>query len=145
MSNKAAGFDAAGFTLLEVVVALVIAGLAAVVLFRAGGDGLFAVDTAARADEAVERAQSHLAAIGNDIAALPAEEDGDDGGGYRWRMRIRPIGHRQSQASGAGISAGPQATTTLYDVEVAISWPGHDHDRAVVLRTERIATVAAGQ
>src|SRR6266446_5415666 len=58
-----------GFTLLEVVVALAIAGLALVGLFRAGSGGLLAVDTAARAEEAVQRAQSHLAAVGRDAAA----------------------------------------------------------------------------
>jgi prepilin-type N-terminal cleavage/methylation domain-containing protein len=42
-----------GFTLLEVVVALAIAAMALVGLFRAGSGGMFAVDTAARAQEAV--------------------------------------------------------------------------------------------
>ena len=59
-----------GFTLLEVVVALAIAGLALVGLFRAGSGGLLAVDTAARAEEAVQRAQSHLAAVGRDAALV---------------------------------------------------------------------------
>jgi len=53
-----------GFTLLEVVVALAIAAVALVGLFQAGSGGLFAVDTAARAQEAIQRAQSHLAALG---------------------------------------------------------------------------------
>ena len=121
--------------------ALAIAALALVVLFRAGGDGLFAVVTASRAEQAVERAQSHLAAVGNDVALLPGESDGDDGGGYHWRMRIRPLARWQLPAA----NGAPIVANTLFDVEVAVSWPGRDHDRAVVLRTERIGAVTAGR
>ena len=132
MSDK----SSAGFTLLEVLVALAIAGLALIVLFRAGGEGLFAVDTASRAEEAVERAQSHLAAVGRDAALLQGDFHGNDGGGYRWNLSIKPVARRQVQAR----SGSPAFTTTLYDVDVTISWPGHGHDRAVVLRTERVVT-----
>ena len=134
------GKPAGGFTLLEVLVALAIAGLALVLLFRAGGEGLFAVDTASRAEEAVERAQSHLAAVGREIALLQGDSGGDDGGGYHWRLRVHPIA-RWPRAGGSG----PAADTTLFDVQVAISWPGRGHDRAVVLNTRRIGTTAAAQ
>ena len=60
----------AGFTLLEVIVAFAIASLALVGLFQAGSGGVFAVDTAARAEEALQRAQSHLAAVGRDAALV---------------------------------------------------------------------------
>jgi general secretion pathway protein I len=129
-----------GFTLLEVVVALAIAGLALVGLFRAGSGGLFAVDTAARAEEAVERAQSHLAAIGRDAGLVEGESSGDDGGGYRWTLRVRPLAQRQSPAAD-GVSL---VTTTLFNVEVAISWPGHTGERAVVLRTMRLGAAGDG-
>src|SRR6201993_4872107 len=111
-----------GFTLLEVVVALAIAGLAVVGLFHVGSGGVFAVDTAARAEEAVQRAQSHLAAVGRDAALVEGELTGDDGAGYRWSLRISPITSRQSAAQD-GVSS---AATTLFNVEVAISWPGHE-------------------
>src|SRR5215831_1791757 len=87
--------NSAGFTLLEVVVALVIAGLALVGLFQAGSGGLFAVDTAARAEEALQRAQSHLAAVGRNAALVEGVSEGDDGGGYRWRLRVQPAAQRQ--------------------------------------------------
>src|SRR5271163_1531640 len=101
---------ASGFTLLEVVVALVIASLALIGLFQAGSGGLFAVDTAARAEEAVQRAQSHLAAVGRDASLLEGETTGDDGGGYRWTLRVSPLTSRQSLAQD-GVSP---ATTTLF-------------------------------
>src|SRR5260370_17458600 len=80
-----------GFTLLEVIVAFAIAALALVGLFRAGSGGLFAVDTAARAEEAVQRAQSHLAAVGRDAALVEGELTGDDGRGYRRALRVPPV------------------------------------------------------
>ena len=132
------GKSAAGFTLLEVVVALAIAALALIVLLRAGGEGLFAADTASRAEEAVERAQSHLAAIGRQASLLPGDFQGDDGGGYRWHLRVTPVARRRVQRD----SGSPVFATTLFDVEVTITWSGRRHDRAVVLRTERIATAA---
>ena len=129
-----------GFTLLEVVVALAIAGLALVGLFRAGSGGLVSVDTAARAEEAVQRAQSHLAAVGRDAALVEGELTGDDGGGYRWALRVRPLTARQSLAPN-GVSS---ITTTLFNVEVAISWPGRAGERSVTLRTLRLGTAGNG-
>lgn len=130
-----------GFTLLEVVIALVIAALALVVLFRAGGDGLFATAAASRAEEAVQRAQSHLAAVGRDAPLLEGQSDGDDGGGYRWHLRVAPVANWQlPEQQGSAV-----LLTTLYDVEVSVSWRGNGHDRAVVLKTERIATSATGK
>src|SRR5215471_9205923 len=102
---------AGGFTLLEVVVALAIAALALVGLFQAGSGGLFAVDTAARAEEAVQRAQSHLAAVGRDSALVQGDFTDDDGGGYRWRLRVLPMATRQVPVAGGN----PAARVTLFD------------------------------
>lgn len=130
-----------GFTLLEVLVAVAIAGLAIVGLFEAASGGLFAADTAARAEEAVQRAQSHLAAVGRNAALVQGEFTDDDGGGYRWRLRVQPVAARQGLAPD-GSSA---VTSTLYDVEVAILWPGRKGERSVVLRTLRLGTAASGE
>jgi general secretion pathway protein I len=129
-----------GFTLLEVVVSLAIAALALVGMFRAGSGGLFAVDTAARSEEAVQRAQSHLAAVGRDAALVQGDFTDDDGGGYRWRLRVRPVATREIPAP----DGNSVAATTLYDVEVAILWPGRSGDRSVVLKTMRLGTAASG-
>src|SRR5271155_358214 len=128
-----------GFTLLEVVVALAITGLALVGLFQAGSTGLFAADTAARAEEAVERAQSHLAAVGRDAALTAGEFTDDDGGGYRWRLSVQPVTTRQMPGPD-GVSA---TGTTLYAVEVGISWRDAGHERSVVLKTLRLGTAVA--
>src|SRR5207237_7775515 len=109
-----------GFTLLEVVVALVITALAIVGLFQAASGGLLAVNTAGRVEEAVQRAQSHLAAIGRSAALIQGEFTDDDGGGYHWRVRARPVASRQVAAPDGNATA----TATLFDVAVAITWCG---------------------
>jgi len=128
-----------GFTLLEVVVALAIAAMALVGLFQAASGGLFAVNRAARAEEAVQRAQSHLAAVGRNAALVQGEFTDDDGGGYHWRLRVQPVATRQVLADG-----NSAANLTLFDVEVGISWPGRNGDRSVVLKTLRLGTGASG-
>ncbi len=123
-----------GFTLLEVVVALFIAGLALAVLFRAGSTGLYATDTAAKAQEAVERAQSHLAAIGRNVVLVVGTSEGEDGGGFRWQLDVHPLASSQSVSANGAF----QVTTTLYDVEVAISWKVGGKTRRVTLVTRRL-------
>ena len=123
---------ARGFTLLEIVVALAIAGLALVGLFRAGSGGVFAVDAAGHVNEAVERAQSRLASIGRIATIIPGETEGDDGDGYRWLVRARPLAALQ-----VGAGAAP-ATMTLFEIEIAISWKARGGRRSVVLNSLRL-------
>src|SRR5215475_4903184 len=132
-----------GFTLLEVVVALAIAALAIVGLFQAASGGLFAVNTAGRVEEAVQRAQSHLAAVGRSAALIQGEFTDDDGGGYHWRLRARPVATRQVAAPDGNPTV--PASATLFDVEVAISWPGRSGERSVVLRTMRLSPTTNGE
>ncbi len=127
-----AGSPARGFTLLEVVVALMIAGLALVGLFRAGSGGVLAVDTAGHISEAIERAQSHLAAVGRIATITPSETEGDDGGGYRWRVRARPLAAWRVGSGTAG------ATVTLFEIEIAITWKAGGGHRSVVLSSLRL-------
>ena len=123
---------ASGFTLIEIVVALAIMGMALVGLFRAGSGGVLAVDTAERVNEAVERAQSHLAAVDRITAITPGETEGDDGDGYRWRVRARPLGTWQVGSPAAA------ATITLFEVEIAITWKAGGGHRSVVLSSLRL-------
>jgi general secretion pathway protein I len=129
-----------GFTLIEVVVAVAIAGLALVGLFRAGTGGLISVQAAARVDEALERAQSHLAAFGRSGAIVPGEVEGDDGGGYRFRLRALPLATQQALLGGQSAGA-----TTLYDVEVLITWPARSGTRSAFLHTRRLGSGAPPQ
>jgi general secretion pathway protein I len=134
------GRSEAGFTLLEVVVATAIAALALVALFQSGSAGLFTAGEAIRVAEAVDRAQSHLAATADAGTIAPGETEGDDGGGYHWRLSTRPIASRQAPTPGLG-----DAATTLYDIRVTVSWGGRRHPRSVELESRRIAGGGAQQ
>jgi hypothetical protein len=123
----------AGFGLLEVVIGLAIAALGLAALYQAGAFGLFAVETAGRVEEGLQRAQSHLALIGRDAALAEGDAEGDDGGGYRWHLRVARKVTWEASADAAGL-----APRTLFDVEVAISWRTGGRERFVTLSTQQL-------
>lgn len=134
-----------GFTLLEVLVAFIIAALAMGELFSVAASDLRAVDVAGRYEEALSRARSHLAAVGPNGALTPGEQQGDDGGGYHWAVRIAVVTSApplpEPTASALAAPAAPRAA--LYSVAAAISWREGDHSRVVRLATERVGPAPA--
>lgn len=123
---------AAGFTLLEVIVAFAIAALALGLLMQAGSSGLFAVDAATRLNQAVELAQSHIAAFGQSGVVTLGKTAGSDVDGYHWEVLARPL-------------AGGGGAQTLYDLQVTISWRNGRRDRSVVLETRKIGPAFASE
>jgi general secretion pathway protein I len=131
--------DARGFTLLEVLIAFVIAALALGVMFQAAVGALRASHTAAQYDEAVARARSHLAMATNGGALMPGDWNGDDGGGYHWRLHVAPIASTTAHAA-----AGSSVPLVLYSVSVTVSWPDGDQSREVRLVSEQIGQPVNG-
>jgi len=130
-----------GFTLLEVLVAFVIAALALAVLARAGLDGVRGTVQSDRYQEALARAESHLAAIGD--SPVPSDRQGDEADGYHWHVRIVPVAATERPAPSSGPGAMPSAQPLGLDaVSVAISWGVPP--RVVELDTERVVAGAAG-
>ncbi len=127
-----------GFTLLEVLVAFVIAALALAILFRGGIGGLRASAVASRYSEAVSRAQSHLAAASVGDALVASDRQGDEGHGFHWRVRIAPL---------AVAVPDPAARTgpvlALYAVSAAESWEEDGHVRVVQLDSQVAAPAPA--
>ena len=128
-----------GFTLLEVLIAFVIAALALGVLFRAAAESRAGTAVAAAYQEALARGRSRLAVL--DAGPLRAQDgQGDDGGGFRWRVRVAPLraGVVQGEAGG---QAGGQArgeAPMLFAVEVDVSWTVDGRERSVRLETRRL-------
>ena len=136
----------AGFTLLEVLVAFVIAALALGVLFEGAVEGIRSTRIADRTQEALSRAQSHLATIGHGTPLRAQTQEGEDGHGYHWRLHIAPL---QSTTIGSSSNHGGVQTLSsqsplavLYSVQLTESWSDEasagDHTRAVTLSTERL-------
>jgi prepilin-type N-terminal cleavage/methylation domain-containing protein len=119
-----------GFTLIEVLVALVIAMLV-IGVFTAGTlEGIRGARESARMEEALVRARSRLA----QTAAAPAEGDfqGDDGGGFHWHVLARAKDRYEARES--------HTVTILYAITVWVSWQSGTHTRDVRLDGERLFT-----
>jgi general secretion pathway protein I len=102
---------AAGFSLLEMVVAMAILALALGALYQAAGGATRNV----RADEkyayGVELARSLLAMH----ARVPQEgvnSSGETQGGFAWRVATRPIDLQRTALAGV----------SLHDIQVTVSW-----------------------
>lgn len=118
-----------GFTLLEVLIAFIIAALALGVLFRAAVENRAGTGIAAAYQEALARARSRLAAL--DAGPIAGQDrQGDDGGGFRWRVRVAAL------QVGAAAAGGP--APMLFAVDVGVSWVFDGRERSVQLETRRL-------
>lgn len=122
-----------GFLLLEVLIAFVIAVLALAALFQATGDGLRASHLAQQYQQAVVRARSHLAMATRGGSLMPGTWQGDDGGGYHWRLLVRPLARATAHPTGA-----PPVPLALYGVTVEVSWTTDARTRTVRLETREV-------
>lgn len=116
--------SAAGFSLLEMLVAMAILGLSLGALYQATSGATRNVRMDEKYAYGVELARSLLA----DHAVVPAAGSGATGetaGGFLWRVQARPT------RSGVG-SLEPGA---LQDIEVSVSWTDGSNARQVVLHS----------
>lgn len=116
------------------MVALAIVAIGMAALLTAVSGGLGNAGLSGRYIEAARRAESRLAALGTVEPLIPGEHAGDDGAGYRWRIRVSPPAVHTRQG-------GP--SSVLYDVEVNVSWADGGRLRAVSLQTQRAAQILA--
>ena len=123
-----------GFTLLEVLVAFIIAALAVGALLRGSVGGLQATRVAAHEQEALSRARSRLAVL--DAALQPGDQSGDDGGGFAWRVRVEPLDMAPPVRPGA-------ARAVLYGVSVGVTWSLDGAARSITLDTQRLGQAPA--
>ena len=130
-----------GFSLLEVVIALAIAGIALAAVFQAAATSMRATAAAAVYQEAISRARSHL----DSLTTHPAEGDheGDDGGGYRWRHLVRPASSNGKRDElGRPVTDTDALVVTLYEVTVWITWRDGTNARTVRLDSAALRTTA---
>ena len=122
-----------GFTLLEVLVAFVIAALALGALSQGAAGGLQSARVSGHYQEALSRARSRLAAL---AAPVPGEQDGDDGGGFAYQVRVTPLA--TAGRAREGIDPQRPGRAVLLGVLVRISWRMDGGERTVALTTERV-------
>ena len=123
-----------GFTLVEVVVALLIFGLTFAVLARIVQTGVLQSARAETMTTATLLARSQLARIGVDVPVAAGELEGDAGGGFRWRIVVR----RAALEGGQDDPATDQLVLP-HQVEVTIAWGEGTREQALTLTSLRLA------
>ncbi len=123
--------------MLEVLVAVLIAGLALGLLFRTAVSGITAVRIAEGYGTALALARSHLALVGAGTLSEGVTE-GDDGA-FHWATRVIPA---SASAPPAGLvervrHAG-ELVPVLYRVTVAVEWRSGGTTRRLGLETSRL-------
>jgi general secretion pathway protein I len=122
---------ASGFTLIEVVVALAIAGLGIALLVAATGSGLQNGSAAGRATLATSHAQSRLAQVGLTLPLKRGDYSGDEGDGFRWQVQI---------AAPLALGRAGDTAVALYPVMVSEFWQNGAEQKSFSLYSERVGT-----
>jgi general secretion pathway protein I len=140
-----------GFTLLEVLVALLIFGLVFGVLVQIFQTGLRESEGAEEMTAATMLARSQLARIGVDLPLEVGETEEDAGDGFRIRTKVEPVplGASDDQLrSGALDRPAEQAEEDTGNdqfmpllVEVTVAWGPDEREREVALTTVRLVPV----
>jgi len=120
----------AGFTLIEVVVAFVVAALVVVAALQLFGGAFDGSARAERLSRALIAAESRMAAVGVTVPLRTGEERGDGPGGTTWRTSIAP--YEADPALDADT-----LPVRAYEVTVTVGWQSGSSD-AVTLRTVKI-------
>jgi general secretion pathway protein I len=118
----------AGFTLLEVVVAVAILALSLGAVMRIFGTGLRSLEAAERHTIATLHAQSKLDEMGIEEPLAAGETAGSFERGYRWRASVSPYSEPDFEADAA-------TGMTAYQVSVTVTWD----EGEVALTTLRLA------
>ncbi len=125
----------AGFTLIEVLVALAITSISMSLLTALAETGLSNIRHAAEYIEATRRAQSCLEPAGVTSPLVPGEQSSDDGSMFSCRVSLSaPIVHASST------TANTPRPPALYSVEATVSWRSGGAVRSVTLHTQRLGS-----
>lgn len=127
-----------GFTLIEVLIAFLIAAMAIGALVRSTTAAVTSTRVAGRYDEAVARAKSHLAAL-SASPLVESDRQGDEGDGFHWRVKVAAAATAHTARRSVLVS---ESVVTLYRVSVTVSWSEGGHGRAVQLDSSRLGPVA---
>jgi type II secretion system protein I len=122
----------AGFTLLEVLIALAIFAMAAQAIIWIFAEQSAGIVRAERMQQATALARNTFDRLGHDLPLRDGMQDGDGGNGLHWQMRIAPY-----QGASAARDAAP---VRLYSIELAVL-DKRDERRLLNLNAVRLGSV----
>ena len=127
---------AAGFTLVEVIVALAILSAGLSLLLGLISNSLRQTASAERMAAAGTLVQSLMAEVGTDLPIRPEVRDGQYPNGYRWHLKMQPYdGTRDNEERAIG----------LYSISAEVEWGEGTERRFYALTTLRLGPRAARQ
>jgi prepilin-type N-terminal cleavage/methylation domain-containing protein len=124
----------AGFSLLEVVVALAILGLALAGFAESLRGGIASGASATTVQGALALAEARLAALGTSEKLAPGTASGEFGR-YRWRTQVE-------EAPDEAVAAADPSLPPLYSLKVSVSWERLGRRRSIALETRRLGPPA---
>ncbi len=117
----------AGFTLLEVILALAILGIAFTLAMELLATGVRSAKASRDYTQAVLLARQKMAEIAVTPNLEESADGGEFGGGFRWVSGIRPLPQEEDLPA------------QLYQVWVRVTWPGRRGEKSLDLYTLRMA------
>lgn len=131
-----------GFTLIEVLVALAIAGLALAAIAGVFGTGVLGHATATDADAALALAEEKLAGAEATPTVRPGRSAGVYAGHFDWQVSVAPYddtGDTAALPPAVNPLPNPAAPTLrLYRIEAAVAWRDGRRRRQLALSTLRL-------
>lgn len=128
------GGRAAGFTLIEVLVAFVILSLALAALLPGFSSGLRSLEVSEQYDTAALLAESRLAAVGREAPLAAGRSSGEFENGFRWHLDVLPLDELD-----------PDLGVQAYHVVLTVSWDAPEADRSITLETLRLGSGDEGR
>jgi general secretion pathway protein I len=132
--RSAARNDVAGFTLVEIIVALAILALSLNVILPTISDALWRTSEAEAQAEAASLARSLLAQAGISVPLQNGEAAGRFDNGFRWRLEVTPYGRIDQTMR-----------VRAYKVVAEVFWDDPRHERSIALTTLRLGANGAGR
>jgi general secretion pathway protein I len=129
---------AGGFTLLEVLVALVVAGLAMSAIVGVFGNSLAGHAVVSDAEMALALAEEKLALAGTAAALRPGIDKGIFAGRFAWQTTVS----RYVDGGDGKQTTQPNPTELLYRIAVDIVWQDGRRSRQLALSTLRLGAAA---
>jgi general secretion pathway protein I len=126
----------AGFTLVEVIVALAMLSAGLSLLLGLISNSLRQTASAQRMAGAGSLAQSLMVEVGTDSAIRAEVRDGQYTNGYRWRLKMQPYDN---------VRENDERPVGLYSISAEIEWEEGTERRFYALTTLRLGPKAARQ